>query len=150
MGQGFRKFGELPWKEQLLFSEAYFLHLTTGLILKVIPFRWIPRVFSSRQFETPAKWEAQSQHSMSGRQSELIELIKVAVQRAGGFSPWRNKCLVSSLVARRMLKKRKIPSKLSLGVAKDTGGRTVAHAWLIAGGIEIVPSLGYYKEIYQF
>jgi len=138
MGQGFRKFGELPWKEQLLFSEAYFLHLTTGLILKVIPFRWIARVFSSRQ------------SSVGSPQSEEVKLIKVAIQRAGRFSPWRNKCLVSSLVARRMLKKRKIPSKLSLGVAKDAAGKTMAHAWISSGEAEVTGKQGDYKELFVF
>ncbi|MHC1731096.1 MAG: lasso peptide biosynthesis B2 protein [Bacteroidales bacterium] len=138
LAQGFRKFGELPWKEQLLFSEAYFLHLATGLILKVIPFRWIPRVFSS-----PLS-------SVGSRQSEEIEPIKTAIGRASRVSPWKNKCMVSSLVARRMLNKRKIPSKLSLGVAKDTGGRTVAHAWIISGDIEVTGKHGDYQELFVF
>lgn len=167
----FRKFGELSRKEQLLFSEAFFLHLSTGLILKVIPFRWIPRMFSSRQSETPvtaksltgsAGKEDQSStrtcpdaHGSagtagSGLRSELIEPVKTAVQRAGRFSPWRNRCLVSSLVARRMLSRRKIPSRLSLGVAKDTGGRTVAHAWIISGDTEVTGKHGDYRELFVF
>lgn len=167
----FRKFGELSRKEQLLFSEAWFLHLSTGLILKVIPFRWIPRMFSSRQSETPvtaksrtgsAGNEDQSRartcpgaHGSagtagSGLRSELIEPVKTAVQRAGRFSPWRNRCLVSSLVARRMLSRRKIPSKLSLGVAKNPDGKTIAHAWLKAGEYEIVDRRGDYTELFSF
>lgn len=136
--QGFRKLGELPWKEQLLFSEAYFLHLTTGLMLKVIPFRRIARVFSSRQ------------SAVATRQSEEIEQIKTAIGRASKMSPWRNRCLVSSLVARRMLNRRKVPSKLSLGVAKDKGGRTVAHAWLSAGETEVTGKHGDYQELFVF
>lgn len=132
------KFRKLTLREQILFLEALLLHLWTGLLLKIIPFRWIPRVFSSPQ------------SPVNNRQSELIELVKVAVHRAGRFSPWRNKCLVSSLVARKMLKKRRIPSKLSLGVAKDTAGRTVAHAWLISGEIEITGKQGDYQELFVF
>ena len=138
MGQGFRKFGELPWKEQLLFSEAYFLHLTTGLILKVIPFRWIARVFSSRQ------------SSVGSPQSEVVELIKTAIGRASKVSPWRNRCLVSSLVGRCMLRRRKIGSQLSLGVAKNPEGKTIAHAWLKSGEYEIVDRRGGYTELFSF
>lgn len=138
MGQGLRKFGELPWNEKLLFSEAYFLHLATGLILKFIPFRWIPGVFSSRQFETPAMGEAQSRHAVPGRQSENVELIKMAIARTGRVSPWRNRCLVSSLAARLMLRRRKINSEISLGVTKDVNNRLRAHAWIISGETEII------------
>jgi len=138
MGQGFRKFGELPWKEQLLFSEAYFLHLTTGLILKVIPFRWIARVFSSRQ------------SSVGSPQSEVVELIKTALGRASRVSPWKNKCLVSSLAGRCMLRRRKIESQISLGMAKDNEGRPIAHAWLRSGEVELVTRNGDYTLLYTF
>lgn len=133
----FRKFGALSWSEKLLLSEAYFMHLTTGLILKAIPFRWIPTLFSS-------------QSSVHSPQSEEIELIRTAVQRAGMVSPWRNRCLVSSLAARCMLRRRKIHSQLSLGVAKDDGGKMIAHAWLMAGEAEIVPKGADFQQLYQF
>jgi len=170
-GQGFRKFRELPWNEQLLFSEAYFLHLATGLILKVIPFRWIPGVFSSRQFETPMKGKSRTRSvgeddqsrirtcpdevgsvgtPVSSRQSEDIELISMSVKRAGRVSPWKNRCLVSSLAGRCMLRRRKIDSQISLGLAKDNEGRPVAHAWLKSGEIELVARNGDYTVLYTF
>ena len=43
------KFIKLTGRERVLFLEALFLHLWIGLLLKAVPFRWIPRLFASRQ-----------------------------------------------------------------------------------------------------
>lgn len=142
---GFGRFDELSYNEQMLVSEAYFLHLTTGLVLKVIPFRWIPRLFGSRQFSVNSP-----QLSVRGQQTETVELIRMAIQRTGRVSPWKNRCLVSSLAGRCMLRRRKIGSQISLGVAKDAAGRTVAHAWLKSDGVEIVERSGGFTVLYNF
>jgi len=142
--QRIRKFDELSWNEQLLFSEAWFLHLTTGLILKFIPFRWIPRLFANRQ-----RTVFSLQSSVFSQLQEIL-MVKRAIERANVVSPWKNRCLVSSLAGRCMLRRRKIESQLSLGVAKDSAGRTVAHAWLSAGDQEIVPRGNGYTELYFF
>lgn len=135
---GIAKFGKLTPMEQMLFLEALVLHLWTGLLLKIIPFRWIRRVFSSRKSK------------VESRKSEEIELIRNAIQRAGRVSPWRNKCLVSSLAGRCMLRRRKISSQLSLGVAKNQQGKTIAHAWLKSVDCEIVERRGDYTELFSF
>lgn len=145
-----RNFIRVRWSEKLLFCEALLLHLFVGLLLKVVPFRMIPRLFSGRQFETPSETEDQSRRSVSGRQSEIVEKIRMAAQRAGAVSPWRNRCLVSSLSGRWMLNRRKISSEISLGVTKQPDGKTIAHAWLIAAGYELVEKKGSYTEIYKF
>jgi len=156
---GISKFITLHGKEKLLFIEALALHLWAGLLLKIIPFKWVPRLFSSPQFETPTKAKSrtrsvgkkdQSRHNLSGQQSEVIEMVKVAIQRAGKVSPWRNRCLVSSLAGRCMLRRRKIDSQLSLGVARNPDGKTISHAWLKAGNIEIVGRNGDYTELFSF
>lgn len=145
------KFSKLTGRERLLFLEALFLHIWVGLLLKVVPFRRIPGLFASRQFEAPTEEETQSRpRSESGRQSEVIGLVRAAVQRAGRVSPWKNSCLVSSLAGRCMLRRRKINSQLSLGVAKDKEGKTVAHAWLRAGDDEIITAQAMYTELYSF
>lgn len=133
-----RKFIRLSGREKMLFLEALLLHLLVGLLLKIIPFRRIPGLFKSRQ---PA---------ISSQQPELVQHVKDAVIRAGRVSPWKNRCLVSSLSARRMLNRRHIISKLSLGVAKNSGGTTVAHAWLSSGNIEITGKHGDYQELFVF
>lgn len=145
-----RKFIRLQWHEKLLFCESLLLHLFIGLLLKIVPFRKIPGLFANRQFETPTLEEDQPRHMVSGQQSILVENVKVAVQRAGAVSPWRNRCLVSSLTGRVMLNRREIHSSLSLGVTKRHDGKTIAHAWLIAPGCELVEKKDVYTELYTF
>ncbi|MBN2665593.1 MAG: lasso peptide biosynthesis B2 protein [Bacteroidales bacterium] len=146
-----RKFLAVSAREKLLFVEALSLHLWVGLLLKIIPFRWIPRLFSSRHFEAPTQEETQSRpRSESGQRLADLELIRTAIQRAGKVSPWKNKCLVSSLAARRMLRCRRIESLISLGVTKNEKGKMIAHAWIRAGDYEIVPRDGEYVKLYGF
>ena len=138
MRRKFRKFKELPFREKLLLLEAFLLQLWVGLLLKIIPFRWIPRVFSSRQ------------PSVSSRPSGDIELLKKAIQRAGRISPWKNRCLVSSLAGRCMFRRRKISSQISLGVAIGQNGQVIAHAWLKSGHFEIIEKGPSFNELYLF
>lgn len=114
------------------------MHLWTGLLLKVVPFGRIPQLFSIRQ------------SAVGNQQSGVVEKIKVAVQRAGWISPWKNRCLVSSLAAKCMMNRRRIPSTLSLGVTKRADGKTIAHAWLKAAGFEIIEKRGEYTELFTF
>jgi len=132
------KFRKFTLGEQLLFLEALLLHLWTGLLLKIIPFKWILRIFVSPMSKVQSP------------KPQVIELIRNAIQRAGRVSPWRNRCLVSSLAGRCMLHRRKISSQLSLGVAKNPEGKTIAHAWLKAGEYEMVDRRGDYTELFSF
>lgn len=132
------KFWVLERGEKLLFCESLLLHLYVGLLLKVVPFRQIPRLFRSPQFAV-GTW-----------QPEAVENVKVALQRAGWISPWKNRCLVSSLAGRIMLRRRRIPSGLFLGVAKQPDGKTIAHAWLMAAGYEVIEKRSEYTELYTF
>ena len=132
------KFSKLDGRDRLLFTEALLLHLWVGLMLKIVPFRWVPRLFSTRQ------------SVVGDLQLEKINLIKVALQRAGNISPWKNRCLVSSLAGRCMLSRRKIISRIFIGVAKSDTGSLVAHAWLNAGNFEIIAKNGEYRTLYTF
>ena len=133
-----RRFMALSFREKLLFVEAFLLHLWVGMLLMVVPFRRIPRLFASRQ------------SAVGSQQSAIVENIRDAVQRAGQVSPWRNRCLVSSLAGRCMLRRRQINSQIHLGIAKNAAGKTIAHAWLEAEGYEVVRKHGDYHDIYVF
>ncbi len=81
-----------------------------------------------------------------------IHLKKLSQQASGlpGFHHGKNKCLVSSLAIRYMLRRRKIESKLSLGVIKAERGKVVAHAWLVSGETELVARSGDYTALFIF
>lgn len=132
------KFVSLTGREKTLFAEALILETAVGLLLKIIPFRLIPRLFASH-------------HSAAlSLQPEVPGLIKKAIRRASWVSPWRNKCLVSSLAGRWMMNRRKIKTQISLGVTKEGAGKIIAHAWLRSGDYEIVPRNGEYVELHCF
>lgn len=74
---------------------------------------------------------------MQASSSELCR-IRDAVRRANKLAFWKNICLVKSFAARFMLQKRKIRSEMFYGLMiKDK--KLEAHAWLIAGDVEITP-----------
>lgn len=142
-----------------MFSESLLMHLLIGLLLKIVPFRRIPGLFSSMQSEAQTQEKLRTGNAGKEDQSlrnspdplpDVIWLIKEAVARAGRVSPWKNRCLVSSLAARCMLNRRNIPSTLSLGMARQQGGKTLAHAWILASNIEVVESGGQQTELYSF
>lgn len=148
MHRGLVKFLKLPRREKLLFSESLLLHLWVGLLLKTVSFKRITRVFENSQ---PAAGKM-SRDAVAGNSQppELILMIKDAIRRAGRISPWRNRCLVSSLVARKMLNRLGIESEITLGVSKGGSGKINAHAWLKAKGFEIVEKGGNYTSLYNF
>ena len=139
------RFFALSGAEKRVFTEALLTQVIAGLLLKIIPFRWIPRAFASPQSSVNSQ-----QSAVSSVKTADINMIKTALERAGRISPWKNRCLVSSLAARCMLRRRRINSILSLGVTKDTDGSLKAHAWISSGDVEIVKKSGEYTELYTF
>jgi len=104
----------------------------------IIPFKHIPKLFPNPSVLKPAT-----------RNPQLQE-IKQANFSIRHIIPWKNKCLVQSLSARKMLSRRGIESQLSLGVIKGENSKTFAHAWIKAADFEVVGKDEDYSEIYQF
>lgn len=138
-----RKFIELPLNRKLLFFEALFYQLITGLLLKFIPFKLIPRLFASPSSLTPLS-------SSLTPHASLLDAIRTATRHASRFSPWKNKCLVQSLAGRLMLRKRKIQSQISLGLTYGQDKKLIAHAWLKSDDFEVVEQNGDYKKLLLF
>jgi hypothetical protein len=138
-----KKFLNLPRKKKLLHLEAFFYQLSIGLLLKFIPFRYIPKLFAAASHLTP-----HSSH-LTPLQSDLEE-IRYVTWSVSRFIPWKNKCLIKSLAARKMLSGRGIVSQLSMGVLKDENSKAIAHAWIKSGEFEIVGKDGDYFELYLF
>ena len=70
---------------------------------------------------------------------DLLDRIKIASARAERLAFWKNRCLVKSLAAYRMLKRRGINASLHLGFAASPDNNPVAHAWLQVADFEVVP-----------
>ncbi len=129
--------------ERLLYAEAWLQQLYTGLVLKIIPFRRIAVLFA---VNTGRENAADINMITPG----ILLSIRNAILSTTRYTPWKNRCLVQSLAARRMLNHRRIFSQLSLGLAKEEGDNLIAHAWITAGDFEIVARNGDYKELFVF
>lgn len=86
----------------------------------------------------------------TGENVELALLIRDAIRRAGKIGPWKNKCLVHTLAARRMLNAHKLASHAYLGVQLHSEDVNFAHAWINASGIEIVARIEDYTKAHEF
>lgn len=64
-----------------------------------------------------------------------IELLTVR-------GPLRTACLGQALAAQALLRRRRIPSVLTVGLARDADGKLCAHAWLRVGDHTIVGGRG--------
>lgn len=83
-----------------------------------------------KDFESTIANGAAGQPDKNGMAS--ARQIGSAIQRLARIVPWRADCLIQAAAARWMLRRRQIPNRLYIGVAKPTHG-LAAHAWLISG-----------------
>lgn len=67
--------------------------------------------------------------------------IGAVVARAAAWMPFRALCLQQAIATRRMLRKRRLPAKVYLGLARDPAERTIAneraHAWVQTGRLVV-------------
>jgi transglutaminase superfamily protein len=70
--------------------------------------------------------------------AQLCEARRVsfAVMRATRWLPWHPTCLRQAIATQRMLRRRRIASRLELGVNRTTAGE--AHAWVTVQGEPVI------------
>jgi hypothetical protein len=73
----------------------------------------------------------------------VIGAVAGAVRAAADRTPWDSTCLVRSLTAHEMLRRRHITSTVHLGVAKQPAGDIAAHSWLDSGGSVVTGAHGH-------
>ncbi len=136
MAMVLKKFRQLPRKEKVLLWEAFYRLLAARLAILIFPFRKIAPRLGEHMKETPM--EEQPHYTRT-----LLQ-IRRALRRAGHYTPWESACLVQSIAGKMMLKRRKIPSTLYLGVAKEKKEKRKlkAHAWLRSGNIILTGQKG--------
>lgn len=106
--------------------EAAVLFHGFRLLLKVIPFRRFRRVLG------PSGPVASSPERPVGRPSPSAIAISQALFRASKLYP--DTCLPQTLAGRVMLRRRRLPSTLSLGTRHEEGKLTF-HAWIATEGV---------------
>ena len=130
------KLVRIPFAEKMLFFEAILFLFIAKIMLLIFPFKSCLH-FLSLKHNKQIVWNEQQ-----------LQSVKTAVNRANKLAFWKNVCLVQSITARWMLNRRKIPSRLSIGVAHDENKKLIAHAWIKVGNFEIVNKGLNYKELY--
>ena len=145
-----KKFINLSYQDKRLFIEAVYFQFYYKLSLNCISFNKISKQFKKENLSDKMPDRA------------LLFCIHTAVQRANKVAFWKNRCLVCSLAARRMIEKRGINSTIHLAIRFVDQQKAVnntfaykqtmeAHAWLTVGDFYVTPRLNEkFKEIYQF
>jgi hypothetical protein len=132
----FQTFILLNQNTKFLFIEA-FLFLGWARILKMIPFPKVAPSLGEHMIETA--------HTNIDTNNEKIKNISHAIHIMSKYTFWESQCLVKAIAGMRMLERRRIESTLYLGIARDKGGKMIAHAWLRSGSCYISGSEGMEK-----
>lgn len=107
-------------------------------MLLLLPFRWCLALIRERGLPDHRPL-----------QEELLQL-KRAVGRANRLAFWKNVCLVQSIAARWMLRRRRIHSEVIFGVkAGEEKSPIMAHAWVVSYGMEVVNQGGEYQILFK-
>lgn len=121
---------------RLIFESMLWLALARSAIL-VIPFRWTTRLFAL----TPGDLET----AVDQPSRELASRIGWALRISSDRSPWQSTCLAQALAGTAMLRRRRIPATLAMGIARKTQqpAGLEAHAWLYCSGDILTGAVGY-------
>lgn len=133
-----QKYYDLPGKEKVMFFEALLFLYMTKFILLFLSFKQMVKLISKK-----------INHNNSIDDIKVGK-IKKAIARANRLAFWKNQCLVKSLAARWMLRRREIPSQFYLGVTFNKNKKLIAHAWIAVNHFEIVNKMGDYRELTVF
>lgn len=102
-------------------------------LLCFVPMKTIRPLFGKEGEET-AKEHGNGDYDSARR-------IAYVVNRICSNTPWESKCLVRALTAQHLLRKKRMPSTLYLGVAKENDNM-IAHAWIRYGDFYLTGGLG--------
>jgi hypothetical protein len=115
----------LSGPEWRLLPEAAACLVVARLAVWLVPFRRLAAGLGDTMAESPS--------TVTPAQSGTAASIGRFVQGLGERLPGMRKCLVQALAASWMLQRRRIPSTLYFGVAKDAEADLQAHAWVRVG-----------------
>jgi hypothetical protein len=117
--------GALPRRQRLLLVQATVALAAMRIAIRALPFRMIARLLGLEQLRT---------RDAHGRGDPRAAEVGWALRAAAAHVPWQSTCLVQALAGAAMLRRRRIPSTLSLGVSREPADRQlIAHAWLRCG-----------------
>ena len=136
LGRYIWNFIKLTFEEKKLFFEAVVFLFAAKILLLLFPFKFCLRFINSKNGIN------------KDYDPEYLQSLKTAINRANRLAFWKNVCLIQSFASRWMLQRRKISSRLSIGVTHNESKELIAHAWVKVNDFEIVDKGQDYKELY--
>lgn len=123
----FAKWRRRTRRERFLLLEAFLLLVIARMALRVLPFKRLAASLGRHMREADGPVEAPD--------LSLAEQVGRAVRAAARYTPRESVCLPQAVAAQWMLRRRRIPGTLYLGLAKceTDPERLAAHAWLRCG-----------------
>lgn len=107
------------------------LRLAVARLALLIPFRFVSPHLGAPMQET----------SDDGADRALLRRVSWAIGAVSRRAPWRCRCLEQGIAAKMMLRRRRLPNTLYLGLAR--GERQLeAHAWLRSGTVYVTGGEG--------
>ena len=123
-------------KQWRLLVEAGTLLVVARLAVWFVPFRRLASHLGDEMDESP---------SVDTEEQRAAALpISWAVRTLGRRLPWMSQCLVQAVAVTWMLQRRRIPSTLYFGLAKDDDGKLKAHAWVRCGAKILTGAKGHH------
>lgn len=130
--------------ELLLLAEAGIVVLLATIAVKLLPFRITTRLIGLIEGAEPT--------DVTDDQLAAAERVGWAVQAWSARTPWTSTCLMQATAGAALLRRRRIPARLHLGVIRDPDDHEalLAHAWISCGAQVLTgdePDLGRYAVV---
>ena len=116
----------LTWSERFALAEATVWLALGRVAIVLVPFHALSRRLGTHMQESAA--------IVDPRHRAALRRIAWAIGAVSRRAPWRCKCLEQAFAAKRMLRLRRIPNTLYLGVARGEA-KIEAHAWVRSGDV---------------
>lgn len=127
-----KTFLSFPFSLKIMCLKAFVLSAYYRFLILKKPFSEISAKIGTLGYETP----------QIRNTDKYIKDVQLVVGAVCGHTPWESKCLVQALTAKKMLNRRKFNCTLYMGVALETSGEMVAHAWLRCGTVHVTGGNG--------
>lgn len=114
---------------RLRFLQAYIYMGIYRAFILFVPFNKYKKRMGNHNNESPKEVDIISYR--------VAREVRWAVTQAARHTPWESKCLVQALTAQRMMKNKRIPTTIYLGVKKNKDNEMIAHAWVRCGSFYI-------------
>jgi hypothetical protein len=125
----FLKWYRLPNKDRILLFKTFLVLSGIRLDPLLLPLTKLRRVL---------RWIARFSAEKKDNNNQDLKRAVWAIESVGKYILGDSPCLTQALATQHLLTRLNKQSELCIGVAKDDGGKLVAHAWVESDGMIII------------